>query len=86
MMAKLRYSELYYSGPNTSWKELILFIVIEFFVVVCGYGTWDLISNPYQQVAVVYCWASVVITLVLHIFRELPYRSIAKLIWGYQDE
>ena len=59
-------SELSYRNSKTSWKELIVFILVEALVVVWGAGTWIYFNNPYQQVAVLYAMATVTLDLIQH--------------------
>jgi len=61
--------ELSYSTNKTSWKELLVFILLESLVVVWGVGTWEVFSNPYERIAVLYAIASVALELILHIYK-----------------
>jgi hypothetical protein len=62
-------AEFSYRNNKISWKELLVFIVVESLVVVWGSGAWTAFENPYQRIAIVYAMASVALELILHVSK-----------------
>lgn len=61
--------ELSYTNTKTSWKELIVFSLVEALVVVWGAGTWVYFDNPYQRIALLYAMATVTLDLIQHLIK-----------------
>jgi hypothetical protein len=55
-----------------SGKETLVGVIIELIVLVWAFDTWSYFDNPYQKMAVLFCYASVIIIVVQDIFKLTP--------------